>query len=187
MSLGKKLIESGTRIKAVGIFLLLFLCFSCFFGNEISQYIAIKDGNKLQPYAKVIYKVSVEKQEVVYWIEFPGKDRSQPYKLKKCIVADLNNWEGDSDYILLWKMRVEVVNGNFSSPGVGLVNLGWFSWHFRTDPSPSFLSTILRYLGYGLLFFAILGVIAVIVIIADQWIRKRKERMTANRSKNGKK
>jgi hypothetical protein len=99
--------------------------------------------------------------------------------LKKCVVADLNNWEGEADYILLWKIRIEVVNGEFSSPGVGLVNVGWFKWHFRTDPSPSYLSTILRYLGYGVLFFTILGLIAVIVFIVEQWIRKRKKRVAA--------
>jgi hypothetical protein len=179
MTLRKKIMENGRRIKEVGIFLSLLFSFSCFFGNEISQYVAFKDGNKLQPYAKVIYKVSVERQEVVYWIESPGKDRSQLYKLKKSVVADLNNWEGEADYILLWKIRIEVINGKFNSPGVGLVNVGWFEWHFGTDPSPSYFSTILRYLGYGFLFFAILGAIVVIVIIVNQWIWKRKKRMAA--------
>jgi hypothetical protein len=46
MTLRKKIMENGRRIKEVGIFLSLLFSFSCFLGNEISQYIAFKDGNK---------------------------------------------------------------------------------------------------------------------------------------------
>jgi len=180
----KKNIENRGVIKEIAIFLLLIFCFSCFFNNEKTQYIVFKDGKKLQPYAKVIYKVSVERQEVVYWIEFPDKERSQLYKLKKCIVANLNNWGGEADFILLWKIRVEVVNGKISSPGESLVNVDWFRWHFSTDPSPSYLPTIF----WGvLLFVTIFGVIPVVAIVVAEWIRIRKEKIAAKNSGNSNK
>lgn len=129
--------KMGTMVKAFGLIWLLSLCFGCSTNNEIIQYIAIKDGNKLRPYARVVYRVSVEGPEVAYWVESPGKDRSQPYKLKKCIITDLNNWEGEADYILLWKVRIKVVNGNFSPLGEGLANVSWYEWNFKTDPKPT--------------------------------------------------
>ncbi len=129
--------KTATVAKATGIFWVLILCSGCFANNEIIQYVAIKEGNRLRPYAKVVYKVSVEGQEVTYRVESPGKDRSQPYTLKKCIVTDLNNWEGEADYILLWKVRIRVVNGNFGPLGEGLANVSWFEWNFKTDPQPA--------------------------------------------------
>ncbi len=167
----KRSIENGTIIKETGIFLLLIFCFSCFFDNEKTQYLVIQDGKKFHPYAKVIYQISVDRQEVVYWIETPGKERSQLYKFKKCLVADLNNWEGEAEHILLWKIRVEMVNGKIRAPGEGLVNVDWYKWHFKTDPSPGPLSTILW---YGFLFFMTLATIAVILIILNPWITKRR-------------
>ena len=177
----KKSIADGTMIKETGIFLLLIFSFGCFFNNETTQYIVMKDGKKLQPYAKVIYQVSADRQEVAYRIETPGKERSQLYKLKKCRVADPNNWEGEADYILLWKIRVEMVNGKISSPGEGLVNVDWYKWHFKTDPSPGPLSTILR---YGFLFLVTLATVAVILIIVNQWVTKRRERVAIGDSRN---
>ena len=101
----------------------------------------------------MIYKIYVDQQEVVYSVESPGKDRSQLYKLKKCIIADSNNWEGEADYILLWKIRVKVVNGKFGYIGEGLANVNWFEWHFRTDPKPSYLND------------AVVGFVGVIVFV----------------------
>ena len=60
---------------------------------------------------------------MVYWVESPGSEGSQLHKLKNCIVADLNNWEGEADYVLLWKIRVKSVNGKFCSLGEGLANI----------------------------------------------------------------
>ncbi len=129
--------KTATVVKATGIFWVWIFCSGCFADNEVIQYIALKDGNRLRPYAKVVYQVSVEGQEVACRVESPGKDRSQPYKLKKCIITDLNNWEGEADYILLWKVKVRVVNGIFSPLGEGLANVSWFEWNFRTDPKPA--------------------------------------------------
>jgi hypothetical protein len=56
-----KSIKMGTMIEKVGIFLLLFFCFSCFSDNEKTHYIATQKGKNLQPYAKVIYKIFVDR------------------------------------------------------------------------------------------------------------------------------
>lgn len=161
-------------IKNVGIFLLLFFCFSCFIDNEKTQYIAFKNGKYLQPYAKVIYRVSVDRQEVVYCIEVPGKDRSLLYKLEKCIVADVNNWGGEAEYILLWKIGVEVINGRFTSPGEALVNIDWVTWHFKTNPSPSNLSAIVASL---VIVFVTLGIIIIVINRFRKWEGKRMEKL----------
>jgi hypothetical protein len=153
--------KMGTVTKAIGIFGLIGFCLGCFSDNERTQYIAIKDGKKLRPYAKVVYRVSVDRQEVVYWVESPGKDRSQPYKLKKPIIADLNNWQGEADYILLWKTKVEVVNGKFGSLGEGLANVSWFEWHFRTDPKPTIS---FPHFSAGQSIFFIMGILIVLGI-----------------------
>jgi hypothetical protein len=165
-------------LRMAGIFLLLFFCFGCFSKNEKTQYIVLQDGKKLQPYAKVIYRVSAEKQEVAYWIETPGRERSQVYKLKKCNVTDTNNWQGEADFILLWKIRVEMVNGKISPPGEGLANVGWFKWHLRTDPSPGPFSTLLW---YGLLLLTIFGIAAVTLTVL--WIVKRREWVAVKNSR----
>ena len=140
----------------------------------------IQDGKKLTPYAKVIYQVSVDKQEVDYWVETPGKERSKGYKLKKCMVTDPNNWQGEADYILLWKIRVEMVNGKINPPGEGLANVGWFKWHLRTDPRPGPFSTVLW---FALLLFMISGIIATVLTIL--WIIKRRERAAIKSSRKG--
>ena len=163
----------GTMIKTVVIFLLLCSYFGCSPGIEKTQYIAIKDGKKLQPHAKVVYKVSADRQEVVYWVETPGKSRSQLYKLKKCIIADVNNWEGEADYILLWKVKVNVVNGEFSTIGAGLANVSWWAWHFKTDPKPSNLMTVV---GGGVAILMILGIVLIMEAInRRQKSRKKRE------------
>jgi hypothetical protein len=167
----------GAMIKTMGIFLSLYFCLGCLSDNEKVQYITIKDGKKLEPYAKVVYKVSADRQEVVYWIEAPGKDRSQLYRLKKCVVADLKNWEGEADYILLWKIKVEVVDGKFSPPGEALVNVDWFAWHFKTNPSPGFFSTMGRAVGYGIAILLILGIIGVILREVQKRVKKGKEKV----------
>ena len=178
--LRKRNFRIGTRIKKALIFLLLLFCVGCFFNNEKTQYIVIQDGKKLQPYTKVIYRVSAEKQEVAYWIETPGKERSQVYKLKKCMVTDPNNWRGEADYILLWKIKVEMVNGKISPAGEGLVNVGWLKWHLGTDPSPGPFSTILW---YGFLLFMIFVIIAVALTIL--WTIKKRGRAAVKSLRNG--
>lgn len=105
----------------------------------------------------MIYKIYVDRQEVVYRVESLGKDQSQLYKLKKCIITDSNNWEGEADYILLWKIRVKVVNGKFGYIGEGLANVSWFEWHFRTDPKPSHLNDAV--VGFvGIIVFLIISI-----------------------------
>jgi hypothetical protein len=160
----------------VGIIFLLFLCFGCFSDNEKTQYIAIKSEKILQPYAKVTYKIFVDRGEVVYWIEPPGVERFQLHKLKNCIVADLNNWEGEAEYILLWKTKVKFNNGKFSSLGEGLANIDWFDWHFKTDPRPSSLFAYVIIIGFCL---GILLLFAVYIAIEDQRVTKMNKRMVA--------
>ena len=147
-------------IMAGGLFLALFGA-GCFSDTEKTQYIAVQNGKELQPYAKVLYRISVDRQEVAYWIETPGQGRSKVYRLKKCTVTDPNNWQGEADYILLWKIKVEMVHGKFNPLGEGLADVSWFTWHFRTDPNPGPLSAVLR---YGLLLFLIFVMIAAALI-----------------------
>jgi len=166
----------GTMIPNAGICLLIFFHFSCFIDHEKTQYIVIKNGENLQPYAKVVYKVSVERQEVLYSLEFPGQDPSPVYKLDKCMVSDINNWRGEADNILLWRIRVEAIHGQFSSPGEALVNVDWVTWHFRTSPSPSSLAAIATGFIIG---FVALGMIAVALIVIHRlrkWEKKRIEK-----------
>ena len=63
-------INHGYDMKKILTIYLLFLCFciSCsILDSEVTQYIAIKKSNgKIQPVAKVVYKVFIDKQEVVY-------------------------------------------------------------------------------------------------------------------------
>ena len=159
-------------VKAFGIFWLLSVCFGCFANNDKIQYIAIKDGKKIRPYAKVVYRVSVDRQEVVYWIESPAKVRSQPYKLKKCIVADLNNWEGEADYILLWKTKVKVLDGKFGPLGEGLASVSWFEWNFKTDPKPTI--SFPHFSAAQLIFFiiGILIVAGLFIFLIFSWGKK---------------
>jgi hypothetical protein len=149
-------------IKIIGLLLLFCSYFGCAGDMDKTQYIAIQEGKKLHPYARVIYKVFAERQEVVYGVEFPGKGRSQLYKLKRCIIRDLNNWEGEADHILLWKIKVEVVNGKFGQIGEGLVNVGWFEWHFAADSKQTDLQNILV---VGLYILAALIIIVTIIFV----------------------
>ena len=125
-------------------------------GNEITQYIAIKDGKKLTPLAKITYKVFPEKQEVIYWFEVPGETRSSLYNLRHCKISDSNNWEGEQEYSSIpLGTRIEYVNGKFNDPIIGN-NIGWWDWHFNSDPKPSALASI----GGGLIIgLAILGLL----------------------------
>jgi hypothetical protein len=163
-----------------GVLLLALFGAGCFFRNEKTQYIAIQDGKKLQPYAKVVYRISADKQEVAYWVEPPGQGRSKVYRLKKCTVTDANNWQGEAEYILLWKIKVEMVNGELTPPGEGLANVGWFTWHLRTDPGPGPLSAVLW---YALLLFLILAMIAAALVVLR--VMKRREWAAVRSSTRG--
>jgi hypothetical protein len=157
----------GTMSKIMGILLLLCFCFSCFIDNENTQYVAVKKGKgqKLEPLAKIVYKVSIDRQQVIYWVEVPNQDRSQLYKLKNCIVANSDNWEGEIDDPL-W-VRVEVVNGKFRSPGGNVVNVTWWTWHFETDPSPSYLKSVAT---YGIVGLHVIGlIIGIVNLIMDSF------------------
>ena len=159
-----------------GIIFLLILGIGCFSDNEKTQYIAIKNEKILQPYAKVTYKIFVDRGEVVYLIETPDVERSQTHKLKNCIVADLNNWEGEAEYILLWKTKVKFNDGKFSSLGEGIANIDWFDWHFKTDPRPSSLFAYVIVAGFC---FGILLFFAIYITIVDHRVTKMNERIMA--------
>ena len=141
--------------------------------NAITQYIVVREGRQLRPIAKVVYKVFVDRQEVVYWVEIPDQERSQLYRLKKCIVVDAKNWEGDPDpncFSLPSTSRVEFVNGRFRYGD----NVDWVTWHFKTNPKPSNLENIL--------IWGVLSVIAAVILyqvidfIKTMWLgRTRKE------------
>lgn len=152
-------------------FILLCFCFGCsFFNNEITQYIVLKNGAKLQPVAKVVYKVFVDRQEVVYWVEVPGERRSQLYKLRGCIVVDKNNWEGEPEYYssVPWTTRVEFVNGKF----INSDNASWWTWHFKTDPKPSNLALIV---GSVMGILMIIGIIMGVYDKVQKWREKKRK------------
>ena len=161
-------IDHGYDMKKILTIYLLFLCFciSCsILDSEVTQYIAIKKSNgKIQPVAKVVYKVFIDKQEVVYWIERPNESRGSLYKLQNSIVVDAKNWEGYHDYgsPIPYSTKAEYVNGKF----INSVSVSWWVWHFETDPRPSNISLIL-----GSLFVAfwIIGIACKLI----QWWKKR--------------
>lgn len=88
-----------------------------------------------KPSHKIAYKVYPDKQHVVYWIQSrDDKERSRLYTMKKCIVADSNNWEGEMDYHSpFWSARVEVINGEFKFDGIELPRVGWWKWNFDKE------------------------------------------------------
>jgi hypothetical protein len=151
----------------IGIFLLLIFVSSCFLDRGMTQYIAIRHEGKLKPIAKIVYKVSVERQEVIYWIEATDDTRSDLTKLKNCIVADVNNWEGDA--IGFPNTRIKVVDGNFEQPDGNFKNVSWWVWHFKTEPKPSNLALLV---GCGIAILFTLGIIASIL----DGIKKRREK-----------
>ena len=150
--------------KVSGMLLLfLFLCSGCFSNDEINHYIVLKNGPNLERYAKVTYRIDAHTGQIVYWTETPGLKPSQRYSLKKCKVTDLNNWEGDAENIVLWKVRVKLSNGKFNSIGAGFENVDWFTWNFGTESNVSSLLKFpeARFAILGMLFGipAILGLI----------------------------
>ncbi len=167
----KKSLElNAAALKMRGIFLLLIFCFSCSFG-EITQYIVIKDGETFHPYAKVTYQISADRREVFYWVDIPTEGQSEIYVLKNPIIKDLQNWEGEAEHILLWKIRVEMVNGKLNSPAEGLANVNWYTWYFLTNPSPGLLSKMLR---YGLLLLGAFGIFAAILFLSKAMIKRKR-------------
>jgi hypothetical protein len=88
-----------------------------------------------KPSHKIVCKVYTDKQDVVYWVEdYDGKERSPLYKMKKCIIADSDNWEGEMDYhSSFWPTRVEVVNGKLKFDGLELTKVGWWKWNFDKE------------------------------------------------------
>ncbi len=194
----------GNRMKKYLLFLICLLAFglaNCSplsnSDNEITQYIVAKEEDKkIRPIAKVIYKVSVERQEVVYWVEFPWKPHPQLYKIKNCIVANVKNWEGEADILLPWASRVKFINGKFRNTGREFLNVGWWSWHFETEPKPTFYS---KFLGNGGYIFLVIGISSVVIFILSvmdeklYWgrmkmsgkrVRKDNEKIASHKWKN---
>jgi len=129
-------------MKIAGFLLILFyLCSGCsyignLFPSDVTQYLVYKEeGQQIRPVAKIKYRVFTEKQEVVYWVEYVGKDRSSLYKLGNCVVVNKENWEGDPDYSspVISISRVQCVNGKITDPN----SVNWWQWHFETEPPPS--------------------------------------------------
>lgn len=158
------MVSKGIKI---GFCLLFILAFGCFLDRGKSQYIATWHEGKIKPIAKIVYKVSVERQEVIYWIEATDKTRSDLSKLENCIVADVNNWEGDA--IGFPNTRIKVVEGEFEQPDGKFVNVSWWVWHFKTEPKPSNLALVV---GSGFMVLLTLGIIASIL----DFIKKRSEK-----------
>lgn len=161
------------------------LCFICvlafglancsdliFSGDEITQYIVVNEGNKLRPVAKVVYKVFINRQEIVYWVEYPGQSRSELYKLKKCIIFDRSNWEGEPDF-LGWPLpkKVKFHDGKFQDTN----SVSWWAWHYETEPEPGYFSKILRVgVGFGIVMTVLIIIVVIIAIIQEKLGKKKK-------------
>ena len=61
---------------------------------------------------KIVLKVYPDKQEVVYWIEGKdSKERSPLYKMRNCVIADSDNWQGQMDYHpSIWPTKIAISN-----------------------------------------------------------------------------
>ncbi len=152
--------------------------------NEIAQYIVAKEENKkIRPIAKLVYKVSVERQEVVYWIEFPWKPHPQLYKIKNCVVADVKNWQGEADVLLPWPSRVKFINGKFSNTGRDFLNVSWWSWHFETEPKPTFYSKFLTNGGYLFLVIGLASVVIFILSVMDEKLYWGRMKLSGKRGR----
>ena len=121
--------------KALMFLLIIVIFFGCsigdFFSHQITQYIAVKEDKIWKISHQIVYKVYADKQEVIYWFKgYDDKERSQLYKMRKCIVADSNNWEGEIEYSPIGVMRVELLNGKYRFDGVELTDVGWWKWNF---------------------------------------------------------
>jgi hypothetical protein len=143
------------------------------FDNEVTQYIVIKEGgNKLRPVAKIEYKVFIDRQEIVYRAEIPGQGRSELYKLRKCIIFDKDNWEGEpeiSNFLFLDKVKFH--NGKFQDAN----SVSWWTWHFDTDPKPNYVSKIISTgveIGIGMMCFFV--IIFVFILIHGELTEKKK-------------
>ncbi len=152
--------------------------------NEITQYIVAKEEDKkLRPVAKVVYKVSVERQEVVYWIEFPWKPHPQLYKIKNCVVGDGRNWQGEADVLLPWPSRVKFINGKFSNTGWDFLNVNWWSWHFETEPKPTFYSKFLANGGYIFLAIALASAVIFILSLMNETLYRERMKISRKRAR----
>ena len=160
-------------MKIIGMHIMLLCLFlGCSLDNEIAQYIVSRNDSKFKPIAKVVYKVSVDRQEIVYWIEVPGQARSRLFKMIKCTVVDKNNWEGETGNYSwpLWTLKVKFVDGKFKYSNVEFGDdVSWWTWHFKTEPKPSNLALI-----SGSVIIASL-VIGIIIQIRDSRSRKKKK------------
>lgn len=167
--------------KPAGILIILFFCLSCSLNNEKNQYIVSKNGNNLEPYAKVTYKINTYTGTIFYWTEKPGQKRSQPHELKNCKMEDLNNWEGIAENILLWRVKVKFNNGRFASLGAGLENVDWFTWSFRTASNPA---SLFKFPDAGIPIwgiFVVLGILGLIIAQGLKWSRKGYRESTLQR------
>jgi hypothetical protein len=161
--------ELSLKKNLLGFFLIV-LCLECLFtSNEIKQYFVVKEGKKIIPVAEVIYKVFVDKKEVVYWIEIPRQERSHLYKLQKCIVVDINNWEGEPEYTS-WVLpdKVEYVNGKFKNSD----DVSWWTYHITARPPPNKTARIIDNVGSVITGIFGLAIIMGITAAIYEWIRK---------------
>lgn len=149
-------------------FVLLYSCIGCsILDSEVIQYIGIKKSNgKIQPIVKVVYKVFVDRQEIVYWIERPNESRGSLYKLENTIIVDVKNWEGypNDAAPIPYSTKVAYVDGKF----INAASVSWYVWHFETDPRPSNLSLILGSV------IAVLFVLGILGKIIEWWKRDEK-------------
>jgi hypothetical protein len=140
--------------------------------NETTQYIVVKKGDQLRPVAKVVYKVFINRQEIVYWVEFPGQGRSELYKLRKCIIFDRSNWEGEPDF-LSWLLpeKVKFHDGKFQDAN----SVSWWTWYYETEPGPGYFSKLLRVgIGFGIAMTVIIIIAVIIALIQEKLSKKKK-------------
>ena len=137
---------------------------------------------------KIVCKVYADKQDVVYWVEaYDGKERSPLYKMKKCIIADSDNWEGEMDYHSpFWPTRVEVVNGKLKFDGLEFPNVGWWNWNFNEQSfqNSEMISTTWFVWNNSLVWIGLgIGIFLICIYGLANWIEeKKRERQEAQQA-----
>lgn len=141
---------------------------------------------------KIAYKVYPDKQHVVYWIQSrDDKERSRLYTMKKCTVANSNNWEGEMDYHSpFWPTRVEVINGEFKFDGIDLPHVGWWKWNFDEESfqRSKIISTTWFVWNNNLVWTVLgIGILLVCMFGISIWIEEKKERQEARQAERARK
>ena len=123
MQVGGKVIVILSMVMLVGLIRCNLLS-----DSEITVYPVMTDDGKLIPLNRTTFKVSIARQDVIYW---QPDFKLPPRRLRNCVVVDRKNWTGQySD----GSGKLSMVDGKFyvepSYPDTFYVK-GWRWWFIR--------------------------------------------------------